>query len=199
MVSDGPALRSRGYYAVSASGGCWRFDGVRDSLGNGGVAERERAMAGDRVENWRLIVEAAHALTTAGQSPFTRASVYEWIRQRYPRSEHDRPSLAPVFQGMTGNAPGGLASSAGTPLARIGRGQYVLASAVTAPRGGSMASSLRAFGGMRQGKYALISPLVRPSRYPSTLSRHCQILKPWSSQPMPGQVFISHSEMNGLT
>ena len=94
-------------------------------------------MAGDQTENWRLILEAARALTAAGQSPFTRASVYEWIWRRYPRSEHDRPSLDPVFQGMTGNAPGGPASSAGTPLARIGRGEYVLAGAAAAPAGGS--------------------------------------------------------------
>lgn len=88
-------------------------------------------MAGDQTENWRLILEAARALTAAGQSPFTRVSVYEWIWRRYPRSEHDRPSLDPVFQGMIRNAPGGPVSSAGTPLVRIGRGEYVLASAAT--------------------------------------------------------------------
>jgi hypothetical protein len=53
------------------------------------------------------------------------------------RSEHDRPSLDPVFQGMTGNAPGGPASSAGMPLARVGRGEYVLANAAAVPAGGS--------------------------------------------------------------
>jgi hypothetical protein len=90
-------------------------------------------VAGDQTENWRLILEAARALTAAGQSPFTRIGVYEWIWRRYPRSEHDRPSLDPVFQGMIRNAPGGLVSSAGTPLARIGRGEYVLASAAAAP------------------------------------------------------------------
>lgn len=97
-------------------------------------------MAGDGTENWRLILEAARALTAAGQSPFTRVSVYEWIWRRYPRSGHDRPSLDPVFQGMVRNAPGGPASSAGVPLARIGRGEYILADSAAArsvPGGGS--------------------------------------------------------------
>jgi hypothetical protein len=94
-------------------------------------------MAGDGTENWRLILEAARALTAAGQSPFTRAGVYEWIWRRYPRSVHDRPSLDPVFQGMARNAPGGPTSSAGTPLARVGRGEYVLADAAAVPEGAS--------------------------------------------------------------
>jgi len=94
-------------------------------------------MAGDGTENWRLISEAARALTAAGQSPFTRVSVYEWIWRRYPRSAHDRPSLDPVFQGMVRNAPGGPSSSAGTPLARVGRGEYVLAGAAAVLAGAS--------------------------------------------------------------
>jgi hypothetical protein len=87
-----------------------------------GAARRELDMAGDGTENWRLILEAARALTAAGQSPFTRVSVYEWIWRRHPRNVHDRPSLDPVFQGLVRNAPGGPASSAGTPLTRVGRG-----------------------------------------------------------------------------
>lgn len=86
-------------------------------------------MAGE-TENWRLILEAARALTAAGQTPFTRISVFEWIWRRHPRGEHDRPSLDPIFQGMIRNAPGGPASAAGTPLVRTGHGQYVLADAV---------------------------------------------------------------------
>jgi hypothetical protein len=112
--------------------GCWWR-----TVGVDGVAGRKRAMAGDGTENWRLILEAARALTAAGQSPFTRVRVYEWIWRRYPRSVRDRPSLDPVFQGMVRNAPGGPASSAGTPLARIGRGEYVLAGAAAVPEGGS--------------------------------------------------------------
>src|SRR5437667_7719593 len=101
--------------------------GLPVTYGRGdGVAGREQGVAGDQTENWRLILEAARALTAAGQSPFTRVSVYEWIWRRYPRSEHGRPSLDPVFQGMVQNAPGGPVSSAGTPLARVGRGEYVL-------------------------------------------------------------------------
>ena len=84
-------------------------------------------MAG-RTENWRLILDAAQALTAVGQTPFTRISIYEWIWQRYPRSSHDRPSLDPTFQGMVSNATGGPRSLAGTPLIRVDRGQYVLAS-----------------------------------------------------------------------
>ncbi len=77
--------------------------------------------------NWQLILDAAEALTASGQAPFTRVSVYEWIWRRYPRSEHDRPSLDPTFQGMVGNAPGGPPSPCGTPLHRTGHGRYVLA------------------------------------------------------------------------
>jgi hypothetical protein len=78
-------------------------------------------------QNWRLILDAAQALTASGQTPFTRVSVYEWIWRRYPRAEHDRPSLDPIFQGMVDNARGGPPSLGGTPLQRIGRGRYVLA------------------------------------------------------------------------
>jgi hypothetical protein len=78
-------------------------------------------------ENWRLILEAARALTAAGQTPFTRISVYEWIWRRYPRDAHDRPSLDPTFQGMVRKATGGPASAAGTPLVRVDRGLFVLA------------------------------------------------------------------------
>jgi hypothetical protein len=116
--------------------GCWWHTvGVTVLLG------RERVMAGDGTENWRLILEAARALTAAGQSPFTRVSVYEWIWRRYPRSVHDRPSLDPVFQGMVGNAPGGPASAAGTPLARVGRGEYVLVGASVVSGGASAGPS----------------------------------------------------------
>jgi hypothetical protein len=76
--------------------------------------------------NWRLILQAASTLTAAGQKPFTRITVYQWIWSRYPRKDHDRPSLDPTFQGMIQNAPGGPRSACGTPLRRIGRGLYVL-------------------------------------------------------------------------
>ena len=84
-------------------------------------------MTGDAPPNWRLIMDAASALTASGQTPFTRASVYQWIWRRYPRGEHDRPSLDPTFQGMIGNAPGGPPSPCGTPLHRTGHGSYILA------------------------------------------------------------------------
>jgi hypothetical protein len=79
------------------------------------------------VENWKLILAAAQALTAAGQAPFTRQSVYEWIWRRHPRAAHDRPSLDPTFQGMVSNATGGPRSAGGTPLLRTSRGFYVLA------------------------------------------------------------------------
>lgn len=78
-------------------------------------------------QNWRLILQAARALTAAGQTPFTRISIYEWIWRRYRRAEHDRPSLDPILQGMTRNSAGGPASSCGKPLIRVDRGRYVLA------------------------------------------------------------------------
>jgi hypothetical protein len=83
-----------------------------------------------KTENWRLILDAAQALTAAGRTPFTRISIYEWIWERYPRTSHDRPSLDPTFQGMVRNATGGPKSQAGTPLIRVDRGQYVLASGI---------------------------------------------------------------------
>jgi hypothetical protein len=79
-----------------------------------------------RPENWRLILDAAETLTASGQTPFSRISIYEWIWRRYPRAEHDRPSLDPTLQGMTSNAPGGPPSPCGTPLHRTGHGRYVL-------------------------------------------------------------------------
>lgn len=91
-------------------------------------------------ENWRLILQAAGALTAAGQTPFTRIAIYEWIWARYPRRDHDRPSLDPIFQGMIGNAPGGPLSAGGTPLRRTGRELYVL----TAPPGTTFEDSGKA-------------------------------------------------------
>jgi hypothetical protein len=88
---------------------------------------RSPSPAGEDSPNWRLILEAARALTATGQSPFTRISVYQWIWQRYPRGAHDRPSLDPTFQGMIKNAAGGPPSAGGTPLLRVNRGRYVLA------------------------------------------------------------------------
>jgi hypothetical protein len=62
-------------------------------------------MAGD-IQNLRLILQAARALTVAGQAPFTRISAYQWIWRRYPRARHGRPSLDPTFQGMTRDSTG---------------------------------------------------------------------------------------------
>ena len=58
----------------------------------------KRRMMPEGTENWRLILQAARALTAAGQTPFTRISVYEWIWRRYPQGTHDRPSLDPTFR-----------------------------------------------------------------------------------------------------
>jgi len=96
--------------------------------------------------NWQLILDAASALTASRQAPFTRVSAYEWIWRRYPRSEHDRPSLDPVFQGMVGNAPGGVSSPCGTPLHRSGHGRYVLAAPRPHDRGQSVPPAATAAG-----------------------------------------------------
>lgn len=106
----------------------------------------------EQTENWRLILTAAKALTAAGQTPFTRISVYEWIWRRYPRSSHDRPSLDPTFQGMIRGATGGPKSLAGTPLIKIDRGRFVLADPVgqvemTRPARGMPARSRARIGG----------------------------------------------------
>ena len=93
--------------------------------------------------NWQLILEAATALTAARQTPFTRASVYEWIWRRHPRDQHDRPSLDPVFQGMTGNAPGGVPAPCGTPLHRTGHGRYILNAPQPGDRGHTATSEAR--------------------------------------------------------
>jgi hypothetical protein len=80
------------------------------------------------IQNWRLILQAARALTAATeQTPFTRISVYQRIWRRHSRAEHDRPSLDPTFQGMTSNATGGPPSACGKPLIRVDRGRYILA------------------------------------------------------------------------
>jgi hypothetical protein len=83
-------------------------------------------------ENWRLIVAAARALSAAGQAPFSRIAVYQWIWSRHPRADHDRPTLDPTFQGMVENAPGGPRSAGGTPMRRVARGLYVLADGASA-------------------------------------------------------------------
>lgn len=97
---------------------------------------RQEIRGGDGVnitpENWRLILTAARALTAAGQAPFSRIAVYQWIWSRHTRADHDRPTLDPTFQGMVENAPGGPASAGGTPLRRVARGLYVLADHVSA-------------------------------------------------------------------
>lgn len=126
-------------------------------------------MSGQR-PNWQLILDAAEALTAAGQAPFTRISVYEWIWRRYPRRDHDRPSLDPTFQGMVGNAPGGPASQCGTPLHRTGRGLFVLARSrktgemqVTPPAGAAKAT--------RSAGHAFISYVHEDSAHADRLQR----------------------------
>jgi hypothetical protein len=108
-------------------------DGDRRYLTEKGRQWVEEQETGGK-ENWRLILAAARALTAAGQTPFTRQKVYEWIWERHQRSDHERPSLDPTFQGMISNAPGGPASAGGTPLQRIRRGLYVLAEPTAAAR-----------------------------------------------------------------
>jgi hypothetical protein len=67
QVSVGEAVRQQAEEAVK----------VRPIARRHEVAEKS--------QNWRLILEAAQALTAPGQPPFTRLNVYEWIWRRYPR------------------------------------------------------------------------------------------------------------------
>jgi hypothetical protein len=90
---------------------------------------RRESMPG--TENWRLILDAARALTAAGRTPFSRRQFYGWIWSRYPRDDHDRPSLDPTFQGMVMNATGGPPSAGGKPFFRVERGPFVLAESVS--------------------------------------------------------------------
>jgi hypothetical protein len=96
-----------------------RIEGPRAPVPDGGLHGR-------RTNAW-LILSAARALTSAGQTPFARIDVYRSIWERHPRSEHGRPALDPTFQGMVSNAPGGPPSAVGEPLLRVDRGLYVLA------------------------------------------------------------------------
>ena len=96
------------------------------------VPEPDNRRVQEGPENWRLILAATRALTAAGQTPFTRKGVYEWIWERHPSSEHGRGSLDPTLQGMIRNAPTGAPSSrGGRPLLRVGRGLYILDDSVS--------------------------------------------------------------------
>lgn len=100
------------------------------SQGEAALGETHRPVAASAMtlhEALALILQAARALTAAGQTPFTRISIYQWIWRRYPQHEHERPSLDPILQGMTRNAVGGPSSACGKPLIRIDRGRYILA------------------------------------------------------------------------
>ncbi len=116
---------------ATANGGAPSLVAGPDVLLNQNQSMRHQSRDGKDVtigtENWRLILAAARALTVAGQAPFTRIAVYQWIWSRHTRGDHDRPTLDPTFQGMIENAPGGPPSAGGTPLRRIARGLYVLA------------------------------------------------------------------------
>ncbi len=76
--------------------------------------------------NWQLILGAARDLSARGQTSFTRVEVYRELWRGHP--DRQRGSLDPTFQGMIANAPGGPASSCGTPFRRVARGCYVLRS-----------------------------------------------------------------------
>jgi hypothetical protein len=79
-----------------------------------------------RLTNWQLILAAACALTAAGNTPFSRIDVFEWIWERFPRSEHERGALDPTFQGMIDMATRAPRSPCGTPFRRVARGLHEL-------------------------------------------------------------------------
>lgn len=74
---------------------------------------------------WSLLLRAAEGLTSRGHSPFSRDQLLREV-QRLDPARRDS-SLGPVLQGLTANAPGGVPSSVGRPLLRVGRGLYRLA------------------------------------------------------------------------
>jgi hypothetical protein len=45
--------------------------------------------------NWQLILQAARALTAAGQTPLTRISIYQWIWRRYRARSMTGPAWTP--------------------------------------------------------------------------------------------------------
>jgi hypothetical protein len=56
--------------------------------------------AGDEIvdegtQNWRLILEAARALTAASQAPFSRLTLYQWIWARFPAGTTTAPASTP--------------------------------------------------------------------------------------------------------
>jgi hypothetical protein len=73
---------------------------------------------------WQLALEAARALTTRGMVEFSRASLLDEVRRLDPARRPE--SVGPIIQGMIVNAPGGVASSCGSPLRRVGHGVYRL-------------------------------------------------------------------------
>ena len=73
---------------------------------------------------WELLLDAAHQLTRAGRSPFSLDSLIRHVRRVDPARE--RPSLSPIVQGMTVNAPGGPVSACGEVFRRVDRGMYEL-------------------------------------------------------------------------
>jgi hypothetical protein len=55
---------------------------------------------------------------------FSRASLLDEVRRLDPARRPE--SVGPIIQGMIVNAPGGVASSCGSSLRRVGRGVYRL-------------------------------------------------------------------------
>lgn len=76
------------------------------------------------VPAWRKLLDAAEALTAKGAAPFTRAELIATVRAVDPSRQ--RPSLDPVIQGMTEDAPGGPPAACGIVFRRVARGEYVL-------------------------------------------------------------------------
>jgi hypothetical protein len=75
---------------------------------------------------WALVLRAVQSLGAGGVS-FTREALVGEVQRLDPRRETG--TIGPVVQGMTANAPGGSTSPCGTPLLRVARGVYQLATA----------------------------------------------------------------------
>jgi hypothetical protein len=88
-----------------------------------------------------LVLDAASDLTRQGRSPFKLSDLVAVVQQRDPGRA--RTTIQPVVQGMTANAGKGPASPCGTPLLRIGRGYYELASDHVSARPGAATAPTR--------------------------------------------------------
>ena len=89
---------------------------------------------------WQLLLEGARRMTSAGQTPFTRAELIAEVQT--VNASQLRSSIDPIIQGMTDNAKGGTTSACGLVFHRVGRGEYELLDDGSSPPGQPRARSM---------------------------------------------------------